>query len=289
MRSVEEYLAVNHTIPGWFETADFELFVRILHGQEACEVHGDLLEVGVFHGRSAILLGYFASGLDRLHLCDTFGTGPDVLSGENRAENVRWYDGLTEQKFLDAFARFHQHQPVMHVRPSVELRQLLDRGSFRFIHLDGSHTESVVREDLALACELLNDNGVLVLDDYRSAHSPGVAAATWAAVASGQLRPIALTETKFYGATSDHAAEQLRRLIGTEPPLSLALVEEEIRGHVVRLFIPSAWDAPDSLPTASSPPDARGSREIWQRQLVGAELRAETRRFDREDCRRFGF
>jgi hypothetical protein len=39
---------------------------------------------------------------------------------------------------------------------------------------------------------------VVVLDDYRSMHTPGVAAAAWAAVIEGRLFPVCLSEVKLY-------------------------------------------------------------------------------------------
>lgn len=43
----------------------------------------------------------------------------------------------------------------------------------------------------------------MVLDDYRSPHTPGVAAATWEAVFCHGLRPICVTPEKLYGTWAD--------------------------------------------------------------------------------------
>ena len=40
-----------------------------------------------------------------------------------------------------------------------------------------------------------------MLDDYRTMHTPGVAAATWAAVVEGRLFPVCLSEVKLYATT----------------------------------------------------------------------------------------
>jgi hypothetical protein len=53
-----EYLRVVEDIPGWFEAVDILLFQKIDDLQLQQGVHGDLLEVGMYHGKSAILLEY---------------------------------------------------------------------------------------------------------------------------------------------------------------------------------------------------------------------------------------
>jgi hypothetical protein len=50
---------------------------------------------------------------------------------------------------------------------------------------------------------VLADKGIVVCDDYRTEHAPGVAAAAWEAVLSGGLNVICLTRQKLYGTWSD--------------------------------------------------------------------------------------
>ena len=46
--------------------------------------------------------------------------------------------------------------------------------------------------------DLADPEAVIVLDDYRSMHTPGVAAAAWAAVVEDRLFPVCLSEIKLY-------------------------------------------------------------------------------------------
>jgi hypothetical protein len=66
------------------------------------------------------------------------------------------------------------------------------------IHIDGSHLYKNVATDIQLCRRLLVEQGVMVLDDWASYRSPGVAAAVWEAVLSGGLRPICATQDKLY-------------------------------------------------------------------------------------------
>ena len=85
------------------------------------------------------------------------------------------------------------------VCPSTKLIQTgnLTR-TFRFIHVDASHVYSIVRQDIRTAKLLLKETGIVVFDDYRSIHTPGVAAAIWQEVSHGNLIPLCLTPQKMY-------------------------------------------------------------------------------------------
>lgn len=71
--------------------------------------------------------------------------------------------------------------------------------------------------DITSTRSLIHEARVVVMDDFRALHTPGVAAATWGAVATDGLIPICLSEQKFYGAwdpdmaraTSDDLADWL--------------------------------------------------------------------------------
>src|SRR5262249_39634241 len=71
--------------------------------------------------------------------------------------------------------------------------------TFRFVHVDGSHLYSVVKQDIRTAKRLLRKDGVVIFDDYRSEHTPGVGAAVWEEVVRDGLIPICLTPQKLYG------------------------------------------------------------------------------------------
>jgi Methyltransferase domain len=75
-------------------------------------------------------------------------------------------------------------------------------GQHRFVHIDASHLYDHVRSDIAMASKLLKPSGIVVLDDFRSEHTPGVAAAAWEAVTAG-MHPVVLSPTKLYGTWGD--------------------------------------------------------------------------------------
>jgi hypothetical protein len=71
------------------------------------------------------------------------------------------------------------------------------------VHVDASHLWKHVNGDIEASRLLLRPDGVVICDDYRSEHTPGVAAAVWNAVANEGLRPICVTGNKFYATWGD--------------------------------------------------------------------------------------
>lgn len=189
------------TIPGWMHELDLRIFGDILSAQLDAGIDGDILEIGSYHGKSAIALGYGLCADESLTVCDLFGLTPDGVP----TEGIDDYAGLTIEAFERQYARFHARSPIIHTCPSSELA--LDGQEFRFVHIDGGHAYGVVRDDITLVDQHVLPGDVVALDDYRSAHTPGVAAAAWEAVSCGVLYPFLLSEVKMY-ATHTLAAQR---------------------------------------------------------------------------------
>jgi hypothetical protein len=199
--SLETLLAGLDAIPGWFSLLDAHLFIAFDRLQRKAGIRGDLLEIGVYQGRSSVLLGYLLEPGETFVACDIFEAMPPDES--NRLEQTLWYGGVTRQLFEDTYRRYHVEPPTIVAVPSVELqRHLGGEPRFRMIHVDASHTYDNVRADLATARALLIDGGIVALDDYRAIHSPGAAAAIWRDVAETGLLPICVTASKMYATWS---------------------------------------------------------------------------------------
>ena len=57
---------------GWFDDLDAAMFRAIDQVHRAIGVEGDLLEIGAYLGKSAILLGYLVRPQEHLVVCDLF-------------------------------------------------------------------------------------------------------------------------------------------------------------------------------------------------------------------------
>lgn len=183
---LKSYFSSYKTIPGWFFHTDYVLFCKLDELQKRLGRQGHLLEIGVYQGRSAILLGYLKRSDERLVVCDLF------------PEDGNHPRGLFESNYL----RFHDRLPEIFHGPSTELPDSLTPGTFRFVHIDGAHIYSIVRADLERAKSLLSPGGIVVIDDYANPRFPGNVAATWEEVVKGGLHPLCLTDMKLYASWS---------------------------------------------------------------------------------------
>ncbi|EPH39309.1 class I SAM-dependent methyltransferase [Streptomyces aurantiacus] len=184
-------------VKGWFHPADQVLFDWFLSRQLSREEPGDLLELGAYLGKSAIFMGGYLRPGETFTVCDLFDSpAPDDA---NSKEMNRSYATLTRRAFEANYLSFHEELPVVVQAPSSGITAQVRADSCRFVHIDASHLYEHVHADIAAAQRLLTRDGIVVLDDFRAEHCPGVAAATWGAVATTGLKPLCITATKFYG------------------------------------------------------------------------------------------
>ncbi|WP_327719004.1 class I SAM-dependent methyltransferase [Streptomyces sp. NBC_00490] len=193
-------------VPGWFPPLDQVLFTWLLDRQRTRGFAGDLLELGAYMGKSAILLGRHLEEGERFTVCDLFGG--DAPDGANKAETAKSYASLTRQAFERNYLSFHDTLPRVIEAPSSVISSEVAAGSCRFVHIDASHLYEHVRDDIGAAREILLPEGVVVLDDFRSEHTPGVSVAAWEAVLNRGLRPICLSTQKLYGTWGDPSSVQ---------------------------------------------------------------------------------
>lgn len=225
-----------YNVPGWFRWLDKTIFDALLTRQ-ADGPPGDIVELGVYLGKSAVVLGDHVRPGERLMVVDLFGTDPADYEPHreaheaNREENARSYSTLERSAFEANYLALHPELPVVVTGPSGCIVDHVAPGTARFVHVDAGHLYENVREDVENAKVLLGPGGIVVFDDYRSEHTPGVSAAVWEAVATGGLRPLALTPGKFYGTydDSDGYLDALRELVDSD--LRYHCEVQRIRGH----------------------------------------------------------
>lgn len=195
--SAHQYIESGIPVPGWFDALDAWVMVAADTAQVDSATSGDLLEVGVYAGRSAVLIGFLRHAGEQFYACDLFGQPAGIA--DNDRESERLYRGLEASGFLENFAKYHDVPAELVVgRSDLRLPELRER-SFRFIHIDGAHTFDAVRADIVNARRLLMPDGIVVFDDIAQVTTaPGVPAAVWEAVAVVGLVPLALTNCKLY-------------------------------------------------------------------------------------------
>ncbi|MEV5351509.1 class I SAM-dependent methyltransferase [Streptomyces sp. NPDC052693] len=234
-------------VPGWFPALDQMLFTWFLERQREQGIRGDLLELGVYLGKSAILLGHHLQPGETFTVCDLFeGEAPD---GANQAEAAKSYASLTRQAFERNYLSFHDSLPTVIAAPSSVVPQRVAPGTCRFVHIDASHLYEHVYGDIGAAHDVLRPEGVVVLDDFRSEHTPGVSVAAWEAVLNRGLRPICLSTQKLYGTWGDPEPLQEDLLEMLRERTDVGLSVQEAAGHRL-IRTRSRGMKPPSFPTS---------------------------------------
>lgn len=201
MQPALAYLARRKPVSGWLERADGLAWIEINALQTRAGLTANLLEIGAYRGRSAILLGYLRQPGELLFVCDTFDDQPALApeSGGKWVDGKRSYPELTQKTFEDNFARFHAEAPVVLKCPSNALREAgLVAGPLRLVHVDGCFEPEVLAQDLDTVHALLAEGGVAIVEDDHSMHNPGVAPGVLAAIDAGEFRPLCMTPWKIY-------------------------------------------------------------------------------------------
>ena len=185
---LSRYMNAFDSIPGWF-SPDACLIFMAYHQLLADEgLAGDVLEIGVHHGLSAIAIAALRGEGRRFVAIDLF----DDLQAQNVSKS-----GLgNRDRFYANMRLFHDDLSFMTTIAShSSTLKAADLGSsFSFCHVDGGHSEPEVYADLALVADISAPGGIVALDDYFNPAFPGVgeAAVRFNLDRPGTLRPIAI-------------------------------------------------------------------------------------------------
>src|SRR5690606_9170450 len=149
--------------------------------------------LGVWHGRSALLLYQFLESNERLYAVDIF----DLRSRSHRYFN-------DPNIFLGHCKRLRVDERLEVVkmdttRDGERLAAKLGSKSCRIVHGGGGHDDRTAKMDRALGASVLVDGGVLVCDDVFLRGFPGVTQALVELLQKkGDLVPIAISTKKIW-------------------------------------------------------------------------------------------
>ena len=182
------YLGVFGSVPGWFSPDAYLIFAAYhqLLADEA--LAGDVLEIGVHHGLSAIGIAALRGEGGRFVAIDLFE--------ELQAQNVSKSGLGNRERFVANMARFHPDLSflTMIASPSGVIDPATLGSGFTFCHVDGGHSAPEVYADLELCAAVAAPGALIALDDYFNPAFPGVgeAAVRFGLERPGVLQPVAI-------------------------------------------------------------------------------------------------
>ena len=133
---------------------------------------GGALEIGIHHGKFFILLNQVIDKKYQSFAVDVFENQNLNIDHSGKGSLAIFKKNLTE------YDR-HKGSNVVFIEgdstdPSSNIIEKVGKGSLRFISIDGGHTVAHTINDLKIAELLINNEGVVILDDITNYHWPGV-------------------------------------------------------------------------------------------------------------------
>lgn len=145
-------------IEGMMSPFSMAVVDSLLAFQKTRGIGGDILEMGVYHGKSAAILGRRMAATETLHLYDI----AEYFDRKNLARvgvNIRYNIANTQRLFRWNFRK--------------------QKKSIRFCHIDASHMFDPTVHEMAIADYVLSNDGIVCLDDYTNLNYSQILAATF--------------------------------------------------------------------------------------------------------------
>jgi hypothetical protein len=188
------YLYYSDRIDGWLYQTTALAMMELLWRQEEAGFAGNIAEIGIHHGCSALALIAAARPDETVIAIDLF---------DRQEQNVDDSGG-------GSLTAFQQH--LRYLFPDAKVRTIAKssteiRGAekedgladLRFFSVDGGHTRALTLNDLEIANASLASHGIAVLDDVFNANWPGVASGLFAFLGrSPDLAPFAIFPNKVF-------------------------------------------------------------------------------------------
>jgi hypothetical protein len=162
MRYFERYMENFSEVQGWFEEPAIALWDCLLSLQEQTVKSGDLVEIGIWKGKSAALLALHCEVDESCVFIDTKPT-----------DEARLHISKVVPEARCIYIRSNSR----HLKRLPEMRDYL--GRVRWVHIDGEHTSEAVTIDLHSADTLLGPEGIVAIDDFLSPAYPQVTRAVF--------------------------------------------------------------------------------------------------------------
>ena len=154
-----------HSVQGWLQGGPRAVIWALLDSQMLDGVAGDVMEIGVYHGRTFALLAASRRLDERAVAVDPFGSEQRRSAFLANMERLGVDDGR-----MDLWNMSSEEFSKVPGCAALDNR-------IRFLSLDGAHNHEAVTVDLKITEAALNADGVLAFDDFFNPWYPEVTAA----------------------------------------------------------------------------------------------------------------
>ncbi len=161
---------LHRAVPGWLNEGAISAVIAFAKWQEENNVLGDVAEIGVHHGKFFILLANLRRRHERAFAIDVFDDQHLNADKSGRGDL---------SKFIENVRQYSSEVGVTVVKKDSKTLTRADfygsrRGAVRLFSIDGSHTAAHTASDLAMAAQLICEDGLIILDDFYNPDWPGV-------------------------------------------------------------------------------------------------------------------
>jgi hypothetical protein len=165
---IEAYFDTFSSIEGYFSKEAALLFMAYNQLIRSAGIAGDVLEIGVHHGLSAIAIASLCGSGRVFVAIDLF----DDLQAQNISHSGAGNKVTFMRNMQGFFDDISFIRPIASHSADVKPAELGSR--FSFCHIDGGHTACETYRDMKLCSQLLMPGGLMALDDYFNPAFPGV-------------------------------------------------------------------------------------------------------------------
>lgn len=184
-RFLRTYRRAISTIPGWFSFEAALMFIAYNQVLRSHGITGDVMEIGVHRGRSAVAIAALRGPAGRFVAVDTF-PGADELDPMAAFEHTMraFYPDMSFCTILQT--------------DSAQLDPTKLGATFSFCHIDGGHSSEQTYLDLRFCTAISLLGGIVAIDDYFNEAFPGVSEGTARFLLDHphSLQPVALGHNK---------------------------------------------------------------------------------------------
>lgn len=153
-------------VGGWFDVESALFIGSINQLQKDKNIVGDIYEIGVHFGKSAIFFNHLLKGSENLNVCDIFN---------NQHLNTSNSGFGNKDFFLQNMKTFGKKEVlILSECLSSSLTPEAIGKNYRMFHIDGGHTKEEALYDLHLATQCLHEKGIIIVDDPFRHDWPGV-------------------------------------------------------------------------------------------------------------------